>query len=98
MISFEQKTSTELIIEVARRVKARRKELGLTQAQLAEKAGMSLASYKRFEQKGLISFQSLAAISIALRCENDFDNLFAKRNYRSIEEVIAEATQQKQVR
>lgn len=98
MISFEQKTSTEMILEVAQRVKSRRKELGLTQVQLAEKAGMSPASYKRFEQKGLISFQSLAAIAIVLKHEADFDELFAKRNYRSIEEVIAETARQKRRR
>lgn len=98
MIPFEQKTSTDTILEVAQRVKNRRKELGLTQVQLAERAGISPASYKRFEQKGLISFQSLAAIAIALKCEDDFDNLFAKRNYRSIEEVIAETARQKRAR
>lgn len=89
MISFEQKTSTDIVAEVSKRVRARRKELGLTQVQLAQKAGMSLASYKRFEQTGCIAFQSLAAIAIALNCESDFDELFAKRAYRSIEEVIA---------
>lgn len=89
MISFDQKTSSEIIRDVAIRVRQRRKEQGLTQVQLAEKAGMSLASYKRFEQKGLISFQSLAAIAIALSCESDFDSLFSKRSYRSIDEVVA---------
>lgn len=90
MISFEQKTSTDIVLEVAKRVRSRRKELGLTQAELAQKAGMTLASYKRFEQKGLIAFQSLAAISIALRCEKDFDALFAAKIYTSIDDVIAE--------
>ena len=89
MIDFEQKTSTDMVRDVARRVRARRREMGLTQAQLAERAGMSLASYKRFEQKGLIAFQSLAAVALALRCESDFDGLFSKRGYASIDEVIA---------
>lgn len=66
----------------------RRKELGLTQAQVSGKAGMSLASYKRFEQKGLIAFDALIRIAIALGCEDDFDKLFSKRGYSSIEEVI----------
>lgn len=90
MISFEQKTSNDIITEVAARVKLRRKELGLTQAQLAQKAGVSLPSYKRFEQQGLIAFQSLANIAIALGCESDFDNLFSQPHYSSIEQVIAE--------
>lgn len=91
MISFEQKTSNDIIKEVAARVKLRRKELSLTQAQLAEKSGVSLPSYKRFEQKGLIAFQSLANIAIALGCESDFDNLFSKHIYTSIDQVIAES-------
>lgn len=91
MISFEQKTSTDIVIEVARRVKEYRKARGFTQAQLAERAGVSLPSYKRFEQKGLISFQSLAAIALALGCEADFGGLFAHRAYRSIDEVVAAA-------
>lgn len=95
MISFEQKTSTDIVVEVAQRVRARRKELGLTQVQLAQKAGMTFASYKRFEQKGLVSFQSLAAIAIALRCEEDFDALFARKAYKSIDDVIAEKRRSK---
>ena len=88
MINLDQKTSFDIITEVSSRVRTRRKEQGLTQIQLAEKAGMSLASYKRFEQTGQVSFQSLAAIAIALGCEGDFDALFAHRRYSSIEEVL----------
>ena len=91
MIIFEQRTSTDIVLDVAKRARARRKELGLTQSDLAEKAGVSLASYKRFEQKGLIAFQSLAAIAIALGCDSDFDGLFGRRAYRSIDEVVAQS-------
>lgn len=88
MISFEQKTAYDLTHEVAARVRARRKESKLTQAQMAKKAGMSFASYKRFEQTGEIAFRSLCNIAIALGCEQDFDELFAHRQYTSIQEVI----------
>lgn len=88
MIDFDQKTPAEIGASVAGRVRVRRKELGLTQAQVSGKAGMSLASYKRFEQKGLIAFDALIRIAIALGCEDDFDKLFSKRGYSSIEEVI----------
>lgn len=88
MISLDQKTGYELCKEVAGRVKQRRKELRLTQAQLASKAGMSLGSYKRFEQTGQISLLSLANISIAINCEQDFDTLFAQPQYTSIEDVL----------
>lgn len=39
--------------------------MGLTRVQLADRVGALLASRRRFEQKGLVSFQSLAAIFIA---------------------------------
>lgn len=89
MISLDIKTEPEISRELAARIKQRRKERGLTQAALAQKAGVSLASYKRFEQKGLISLQSLIAISLALNCESDFDSLFSRKTYASIDEVIA---------
>ncbi len=49
---------------------------------------MSLGSYKRFEQTHQISLESLIKISIALNREDDFDVLFAKREYASIQDVI----------
>ena len=66
MIDLDQKTPYEIVVEVSKRVKKRRKEHGFTQAQLAKRAGMSLASYKRFEQKGLIAFDSLVRVGVAL--------------------------------
>ena len=88
MISFEQKTGYDLTREVAARVRARRKERKLTQAQMAKKAGMSFASYKRFEQTGQIAFLSLCNLAIVLECEDDFEELFSHRQYTSIQEVI----------
>lgn len=81
--------------EVAAREKSLRKRRGLTQKQLAHKAGVSLGSLRRFEQTGSIAFDSLVAISFALRCEDELDNLFSKPAYSSIEEVIADAKNSK---
>jgi transcriptional regulator with XRE-family HTH domain len=87
---FDQLTPAEVAANVAQRVRQRRKEHGLSQAEMSRKAGMSLGSYKRFEQQHEISFTSLVKIAIALDCENDFEQLFSKRHYRSILEVIDE--------
>ena len=83
-----QKTPEQLVADVGRRAAMRRKELGYTQPALAERAAVSLGSLRRFEQTGRISSESLARICIALECESDLDALFAKRAYRSIQEVI----------
>lgn len=78
-------------MSVAQREKQRRKRLGYTQAQLAQKAGMSLGSLRRFEQTGDISFASFVSLCYALGCATDLDGLFLSPAYQSIEEVIDEA-------
>ena len=76
--------------EIAMRMRQRRKEKKLTQVQLSERSDVSLGSLKRFERTGEISLSSLIKIGFALGCEGDFDELFSKRGYASIQEVIDE--------
>ena len=78
--------------DVAAREKALRKKRGYSQVQLAEKAAISLGSLRRFEQTGRIAFESLVAISFALGCESELENLFSRPAYSSIQEVIDDAT------
>ena len=89
MIQLEQKTTPQIAEAIAKRIQKRRKERHFTQAELARRAGVSFASYKRFEQKHEIAFDSLIKIAIALGCEKDFEQLFAARQFSSIEELIA---------
>lgn len=88
MISLDVITANDITHAVADRVRKRRRERKFTQVEMAKRAGMSLASYKRFEQTGEIAFRSLANIAIALNCEQDFDELFSRRQYTSVQEVI----------
>lgn len=81
----------EVMRDIAAREKKLRKARHLTQQQLAQKAGVSLGSLRRFEQTGSISFESLVSIAFALGCEADLDGLFMRPAYVSIEEVIADA-------
>ena len=89
MIQLEQKTAPQIAEAIAKRIQKRRKVRHFTQAELARRAGVSFASYKRFEQKHEIAFASLIKIAIALGCEKDFEQLFAARQFSSIEELIA---------
>lgn len=90
MIILEKKFPIEIAEEIAKNMKAKRKKMKLSQARLAEKSGVSLASLKRFENKYEISLLSLIKISIALEAEDDFSNLFKSKIYSSIQEVIDE--------
>jgi len=83
-------TPAELTKQVAKQAAQRRKRHKLTQKELSERAGMSLSSYKRFEQTGEIAFASLVRVAYALACEEDVRGLFAGVEYQSIQEVIDE--------
>lgn len=76
--------------DISKRVRLRRKEAKFSQIGLAERSGVSLGSLKRFESSGEISLSSLVKLAIALGYENDFEHLFERKNYQSIEEVINE--------
>lgn len=84
------KSPTDINMEIARRMQKKRKVNKLTQKQLAQKSGVSLGSIKRFERLGEISLSSLVKIAFVLDCEDDFDALFARKEYGSIQEVIDE--------
>lgn len=87
---FYTKTPKEIQLEIAKNVKKRRKELGITQEEFAKKSGVSFGSIKRFENTGEISLFSLVKIAIILNCENELLELFKQNEYNSIEEIINE--------
>jgi transcriptional regulator with XRE-family HTH domain len=60
----------------------------MSQALLAAKSGVSLGSIKRFESTGEVSLSALLRIAFVLGYEDDFNQLFARANYRSLDEVI----------
>ena len=91
---LQQRTAFEIKEDIRDRFRLRRKEFKISQAALAEKAGVSLGSLKRFESSGEISLASLIKLAFALGYEQDFDELFAQTHYRSIEDVIRDAANQ----
>ena len=87
---FTQKTPNEIAKDIVEKIQKHRKKLKISQIQLAKKSGVSLGSIKRFERTGEISLSSLIKIAFALGLEDDFEGLFAKKGYASIQEVIDE--------
>ncbi len=88
-------TPVEMAQAIAERCRRRRLALGFTRFQLAERAGVSSASLKRFERTGNVSFDALIRLAIALDATEGFDQLFSKKSYQSLEEVIGEPTRQR---
>ena len=81
------------------RLRARRKALHLSQLELAQAAGVSLGSLKRFEHDALVSLDSFIRIAAALGLQAELAALFtadpedAARRSASIQEMIAESHQ-----
>ncbi len=59
------------------RFKKRRKEMGLSQREMAMQSGVSYSSLRRFESTGEISFVSLLNLAKVLGCLEDFNAVFA---------------------
>ncbi|MGL5703864.1 MAG: helix-turn-helix domain-containing protein [Tannerellaceae bacterium] len=88
ILSLLNKTPDSILHLIAERIKERRLEKNWTQKLLASKAGMPIATYRRFEREGEVSLRKLVMIAIALEMENDFDSLFTTKSYQSIDELI----------
>ena len=83
---------------VASRVKQRRVVMRLTQTELAQKAGLPLTTYRRFEQKGQITLVGLLQVAFALDCMNDFNALFAGQSWATMDDMLKQAKPGQRVR
>jgi transcriptional regulator with XRE-family HTH domain len=90
ILSLDENMPATVIKSIAARVKLRRLESNFTQKELSTRAGISLASYRRFERTGEISFISLVKMAVVLNAEKDFNSLFINKIYNSIEDVLNE--------
>ena len=91
MIHLTNKLQPDYSAMLAERVRAIRKQKGLSQERLAERSGVSLGSLKRFERTHEISLTSFIKLLMALGRDAELDHLLAEREYTSIQEVIADA-------
>lgn len=64
-------------MSIAQRVRAQRLRRNWSQETLAQRAGISYGTLKRFEQTGQIALASLLKLALALNALEDFDVLFA---------------------
>ena len=89
ILSLINKSPDEMMRSVSQRVKERRLENNLSQKSLASRAGITFASYRRFETTGEISLRSLIMIALALDMTSEFDLLFSTPAYQSIDELLS---------
>jgi transcriptional regulator with XRE-family HTH domain len=81
--------SLDSVLEgIAERVKARRLERNLTQKAFAKRAGVGYDAYRNFENTGNITLRNLVLCAIALDDVEGFAELFVKKSYQSIDELL----------
>lgn len=88
MLTFDDRTPGEIATDVARRARRARLDEDLTQQGLADRAGVSLGSLRRFERTGRISLLSLVRIASVLDAIGGVDGLFTAQEVRSIDDII----------
>lgn len=87
MLTIEDRSATEIAFDAARRMRRARLDQDLTQQGLADRAGVSLASLRRFERTGNISFVSLVRLAFVLDTVSGVDALFAAPRIRTLDDL-----------
>ncbi len=90
MITMISLINTQDIMDKARvNFRARRLELGLTQAGLSRRSGVALATLRKFERTGSISFSSLLNLALVLDYLDKLDNAFEpiKVKFNTMEDI-----------
>ena len=88
MYSLE-KTPLEVRKELAEKHRTLRKQLKMSQEEMAERSGVSLGSLKRFENTGKISLDSLLKLMHLLGRLSEFDNLLlVEENLKDVKKLF----------
>ncbi|MBB3161302.1 MULTISPECIES: helix-turn-helix domain-containing protein [Rhizobium] len=95
MFTFNMTSPAEVIGGLSERMKRRRIDVGLTQRELAIRAGVSYGSLRLFEETGKISLEALVKIAFVLEAEAEFEHLFPPRPPKTIDDVIGRPVRQR---
>ncbi|WP_184021081.1 helix-turn-helix domain-containing protein [Sphingobium boeckii] len=81
-------TPFELAQAIGARIRSRRLILGWTQAEVAERSGISYRTWRRLEAEGKASIDDLVRAAIALRCEEGLKTLFPEPSASSMDALL----------
>ncbi len=81
------KTKAEIAREIAQRCRSLRLEQNVTQEELANRAGISPRTYRRFEQEGLISLERLIAVIHSLNRISELEMILLPSPVQDLDEI-----------
>ncbi|MDE6266465.1 MAG: helix-turn-helix domain-containing protein [Muribaculaceae bacterium] len=85
--NFTFDSSEDIMLQVAENFRKRRVEKNITRQNIAEKSGVPISTVARFEQKGLIAFESLIKLAMTLGYTSEIRNLFGTPKFNTMEEL-----------
>jgi HTH-type transcriptional regulator / antitoxin HipB len=88
MLPFELQTPSDIARSLAGRVRTLRLQRGWTQQEIAERSGLTPATYRRFERTGRISLERLLRIAVVLDAQGRFAQLFEIPTAQSLAELV----------
>ena len=77
-----------ILQKIAVRVKEKRLERNLTQKSFAKRAGVGYDAYRKFENTGEITLRNLLLCAVVLDDVEDFTELFTKKTWKNIDELL----------
>jgi transcriptional regulator with XRE-family HTH domain len=95
MVLLSLHSPTDILRHVSQRVRARRLERAWTQAELAERSGVSLATLRRFERTGEGPFALVVQVALALGAAEGLLALFPPPEVQAIEDVLEKPSRQR---
>lgn len=83
-------TTSEILQDLAGRIKARRVALGWPQLEAAQRAGVAYRTWRRLETEGRASLEDMVKAAVALRCEEGLGALFPLPAATSLDALLAQ--------
>ena len=84
---FTLERADDIARQVAEDFRRRRVEKNITRQRISELAGVPFSTVARFEQKGLIAFESLIKLAMALGYVSTIRSLFGTPRFDTMEEL-----------
>lgn len=85
--NFALDNPDDIMTQVAENFRKRRVEKNITRQRMAELSGVPLSTVARFERKGLIAFESLIKLGMALGYTSEIKNLFGAPKFDTMAEL-----------
>ena len=89
------KQPSEIITDIAQKVKVLRKKQKISQVELAERSGVSFGSVKRFERTGKVALESLLKIVHVLGRLEDFERILVDDRKDELEKLFSDKTRRR---